>query len=188
MKTNKISVKATLHYHLTAEEIENPDYLICQFFDLRRLPGHLNALDLWKDSVLTLRPYFPDGCASSLLLMHDLTQNLVEAAWLLRKEHKTYRMPEAEGTDREKLLKKQRRKLETKSCYLGDEELLNPYLVFSSIFKTCDFKTYRSELYSWLSEGLACYEPGLVSSQQVMEMYENLQRLYQAAWLVYQRE
>lgn len=184
MHTKK-EVRQSLTYHLTAEEISNPYLLIAQFFDISDLSEHLEFLDEWKEHVLTDQLYTVENCPANLLHEHRHILKLLEAAWLLRKTGKISPLiyPEV----KEFLLEKQKEELVGCSCQLNDEELLNPYLVFRLLFQNADLESYRDELRDWLEESFSM-EGSSISYKDLVATYKLLQKLYQAAWLIYSKE
>ncbi len=71
---------------------------------------------------------------------------------------------------------------------LNDNELQNPYIVIKLYFKSYSLTQYRNILYEWLEYGLSSKSPGeFIETYDLIKVYENLQKLYSAAWLIYQR-
>ncbi|WP_316837678.1 hypothetical protein [Pedobacter nutrimenti] len=184
MHTKK-EVRQSLTYHLTAEEISNPYLLIAQFFDISDLSDHLEFLDKWKEHVLTDQVYTAENCPANLLHEHRHILKLLEAAWLLRKAGKVSPLifPEV----KELLLERQKGELSGCFCQLNEEELLNPYLIFRSLFQSTGLEAYREELRDWLEESFSKEGPSF-NYQDLAVTYKFLQKLFQAAWLIYNRE
>ena len=68
---------------LRPEEIEEPMNVINNFFDHDSLPGHLEILRKWCYTLFKDDYYRNEqGSPSGLLYHHELTLNLVEAAYL----------------------------------------------------------------------------------------------------------
>ena len=183
---SKKEVTQSLIYNLTPEELSNPYLLIVQFFDLNNLNDHLELLHDWKDLVLTDQHYVRRNCPADLIHQHQHLMKLLEAAWLLRKTHKVSWPSDEAKLHRTKIaLKEEREKTGNFQCYLTDEELLNPYIVFRVLFKVYNLNAYRWHLRDWLNEALSNTS---LTYEEVTTIYKNLQRLYQASWLVLQRE
>jgi hypothetical protein len=71
---------------------------------------------------------------------------------------------------------------------LSHKELLSPYKVIKRIFKDLTPPQYREHLNEWLNEALIIKRnaEGIEAADIVM-VYDNLLRLYSAAWVILQR-
>jgi HEPN domain-containing protein len=67
--------------------------------------------------------------------------------------------------------------------------LINPYLVIKRFFHDYNLSQYRTMLFDWLEFGLSSNAANeFIETKDLITVYENLQKLYSTAWLIYQRE
>jgi HEPN domain-containing protein len=67
-------------------------------------------------------------------------------------------------------------------------ELINPLAVIEDFFNALNLQEYREQLEEWLENGLSNQSADKwMESSKIIAVYENLQKLYGAAWLIYQR-
>jgi HEPN domain-containing protein len=171
--------------NLNPEEVINPMLVLADFFNDDWLPGHLERLKVWRDYIID-DDYFRGikNSPAELLYFHKLNIRLIEALYLVIDKP---RLSDA-ATDITAL------ELE-KSVWrdfppnLNNAELLNPYIVIQLFFKSCSLQQYRNILYEWLEYGLSSSSANeFIETKDLVVVYENLQKLYSAAWLIYQRE
>jgi HEPN domain-containing protein len=165
--------------HLSTEQITNPLLILRLFFDDDWLPGHLERLKEWRRCVLKDEYYKGQkNSPAELLYFHRLNIRLVEAAYLLKGSKKPKFSP---LTDEQ----------ETWRDYpvnLSDAELINPLLVLSEFFEDYTLPQYREQLYEWLEYGLSAKAANeFIETDDLISVYENLQKLYSVAWLMHQR-
>jgi hypothetical protein len=72
---------------------------------------------------------------------------------------------------------------------LPDKQLNNPYLVFKKVFKSGSLEFFRKDLEEWLQYGLnkEPIDDGILNLT-IATVFEGLQKLYSAAWLIWQVE
>lgn len=172
--------KDYLTYELTRSEVEDPHQLILRFFDLDTLDGHLEHLRYWRGLVLSKACYAKGNCPANLLTRYEVTQGLIEAAWLLHKEMET-NVPVCETN------------IVSAGTIVSEEECVGEFYlpcspddVLDSFFEDFGLDEYQHHLYQWLSEGLSCYPPELAPGE-VAYVYHRLRSLFEAAWLIHER-
>jgi hypothetical protein len=71
---------------------------------------------------------------------------------------------------------------------LSQDELINPLTILENFFVSFSLPEYRVHLGDWLDTGLS-FKSGneFMDAADVIAIYDNLQKLYGAAWLLYQR-
>ena len=71
---------------------------------------------------------------------------------------------------------------------MKEAELMNPLAVIENFFNAFNLQEYREQLEEWLENGLSNQSADKwMESSKIIAVYENLQKLYGAAWLIYQR-
>ena len=144
--------------NLKPTEIANPILVIADFFDVDSLPGHLERLQMWRKCILEDQYFKGDkGSPSELLHFYKLNLCLLEAAYVLKDANS----PTTESAD--------------------------IYLTFKQVFDDHKLFTYREILYQWLEFGLSVSAANeFIDTIDLIQVYENLQKLYKAAWHIYQ--
>ena len=169
---------------LTNKEVNDPLRVLADFFYDDWLPGHLARLQKWRDHVINDN-YFRGNKNSpaELLYFHKLNINLVEALHLFKEKTKV------ENTIR--VIFDLESEINTWRDFphnLKEAELLNPLIVVDQFFQDYHLPQYREMLYEWLEYGLSSEAANeFIATKDLITVYENLQRLYSAAWLIYQR-
>jgi len=174
--------------NLSFDEISDPMIVIADFFSADDIPSHLRELLEWRSCVLEDRYYTGHkGSPSAVLFTHLLHIKLIEAMHLLLQPDKSKLIMTTAVHDPEKL------DLEKASWRyfpgnLSEEELLNPFLAVKDFFKVYSLQQYREHLYNWLEAALSAKaaDEGFMP-KDIVNVYENLQMLYDAAWLIHQR-
>lgn len=168
---------------LIKQKEDEPLNILADFFADDWLPGHLAQLKTWRDHILK-NDYFrgDKNSPAELLYFHKLNVALLEALYLLygSKDNSTL----MDITD----LELERSTWRDYPQNLTDEELLNPYPTIQICFNTYSLLGYKSHLYEWLEFGLSSSSADeFIETRDLVTIYENLQKLYSAAWLIYQR-
>jgi len=71
---------------------------------------------------------------------------------------------------------------------LNEAELNDPLTVVSNFFKAYTLQQYRAQLYEWLEHGLSSKAAReFITTNDLVSVYENLQKIYSASWVIYQR-
>lgn len=178
------------HYPKTLRysEIQNPLCVIADFFSAGGVIDHRRDLKEWRDRVIDEK-YFNGKRhgPGTLLFTCELNLKLLEAAYLLLLDYKET------SWQRNKLEAGQLAEEKETWIYfpnnLSEEELLNSYLAIKKIFKKIKPQMYRDYLHEWLHAALSTSPiDETVMLGEVITVYENILKLYAAAWLIYQRE
>jgi len=185
MHTNKFNEWDIYPYHLTTEEINKPLLVIADFFHDDWLPDQLKRLKKWRDFVLK-EAYYLDGKNSplGLLLFYKLNVRLIEALYLFHSGHSNNlsMQPPCEPAPLEECLWRDY------PTNLSEAELKNPLLTVSNFFNAYTLQQYREQLDEWLEHGLSSKAAReFITTNDLVNVYENLQKLYSAAWVIFQR-
>ncbi|WDF57168.1 HEPN domain-containing protein [Mucilaginibacter sp. KACC 22063] len=74
-------------------------------------------------------------------------------------------------------------------AHLSEEKLINPYLAIDHFFKAYTVGQYGELLSEWLETALSTSAADeTLDASDIIYVYENLQKLYEAAWVIRQRE
>ncbi|WP_295801691.1 hypothetical protein [Mucilaginibacter sp.] len=184
MQNEQFNDRNLFSVHIRLHKINDPLMILNNFFSDDWLPGHLERLKKWRQYVLA-GDYYKDakGSPSGLLYFHELNICLIEAM------HSYYE----KGIAAEVLATKVQLEEEQKNwrdfpVLLSDAELLSPLLVIEDFFRDYDHHQYISMLYEWLEYGLSSSPAAeFIQTGSFITVYENLQKLYCAAWLIFQR-
>lgn len=190
MKTKNISTKTLLLYNLTRNEIENPTIILKDFCLHDHLPEQLERLKYWRNLLLSNKTYRRRNCLSDLFFHYRMTIKLLEAAWLLRAKnnHANFSLYGHEKTFAETFLNKERAEIRFYPALLSTEELWNPRILFTQLFRQYKLAQYRRILQYWMSEALNCFHSeDILEKAEIIIVYENLQKLYEASWLLNER-
>lgn len=170
--------------YLKPEEVNQPFTVLADFFCDDWLPGHLERLKRWRDCVLKDDFFRGDkNSPAELLYFHRLNLCLIEAIYLLAEAtHSSGYVKQMGDVLSEKI------KWRDYPTNLDEAELLNPYLVVHEFFADYNLTQYHEKLYNWLECGLSSKAAGeFIETGDLISVYENLQKLYSAAWLIHQR-
>ncbi|WP_162276937.1 HEPN domain-containing protein [Mucilaginibacter pedocola] len=176
------------HYPKTLrhDEVQNPFGVLVDFFSADFPKGHRKQLKRWRKYAIGKEHYddkkFGPG---NLVFTYKINLNLLEAMYMLLLEYEF-------AWKHEKILEEQL--VDEKAAWrsfpknLSKEELLDPFIAIKKIFKDFSLPEYRDHLEEWFQEALFIrhtYER--MDPAEVIKVYDNLRRLYAAAWLIYQR-
>lgn len=176
--------------YLNRNEAGSPISVIGDFFSADWLPGHLSKLQEWRRYVIEEEYYNGKGKSpASLLMTHQLSARLVEAMYLLSKSKKGKALSKVIHINFEEQLLKEEKEWLHYPVYLSPVERINPYLAISKFFEVYNIDQYLEFLYEWLEAGLSVSTiDDDLDISDVICFYENLQKLYEAAWIIHQRE
>lgn len=184
--------------YLNRDEVNNPLIVIREFFSADWPAGHLKALKAWRSFVTEDRHYTDhQQNPASLLYTYLLHVQLIEASFLLVQSNQKRKQPVCVAADQESSLAvDQDNQLSNEQSSwlhfpqgLSRQELLDPYLILESFFKDYNLPQYRAFLYQWLEKGLSRFAADSdMPVREIIHVYENLEKLYGAAWLIRQRE
>ncbi len=173
--------------HLRFSEVMNPLKVVINFFSSGWPKDHRGDLKEWRYYVLNDKYYKDQHGAGHILFIYDQNVQLIEALHLLLLKNKD-RWPRLEDITEEQITKE-------KSDWiyfpknLSAQELANPYKAVKKCFKKISPQEYRDYLHEWLHTALynnAADETMMAG--EIIEVYENIRKLYSAAWLIHQRE
>jgi len=186
--TENINALTAIHCHtvyLTPEEVNSPLLVLADFFYDDWLPGDLERLKTWRDFVLKETYYLDEkNSPVGLLRCYTLNIRLIEALYLFESCDSNHLLVQ-KATDPAPLERCLWRDYPTN---LTEAELDDPFTVISKFFKAFTLQQYRVQLYDWLEHGLsskAAHE--FITTADLVGVYENLQKMYSAAWVIYQR-
>lgn len=167
--------------NLSTNEIENPFIVIDDFFSADDLSGHLEYLKKWRDRVIG-PGYYVDlkGSPSGLLWRHELNIRLIESAAQLLNSSGLLKGYVVDINSEEH--KQEAAIIRGK---LNESEIKNPMIVINAFFQGRTVGWYREELQEWLRYGLSTdAAKEFVCSPDLVIVFENLQKLYAAVWLM----
>lgn len=183
--TNALAAIQSHTVYLTPDEVNSPLLVIADFFYDDWLPGHLERLKTWRDFVLKETYYLDEkNSPVGLLRCYMLNIRLIEALYLFETCDSNHLLIQ-KATDPAPLERCLWRDYPTN---LTEDELNEPLKVISNFFKDYTLQQYREQLYEWLEHGLsskAAHE--FITTSDLIGVYENLQKIYSAAWVIYQR-
>lgn len=174
--------------NLSPAEISSPMMVIEAFFDDDWLPGHMRELKEWRMFMIE-ETYFKDGRGSpaSLLYIHKLNIKLIEAVFLMLQKQRNEAMLNEEADEDQ--LEREKDTWRDYPVNLNRQELLDPYLVLYDFFSKYNLFEYQEHLYTWLECALSAgdTEEYDITPRDIVYIYENLQKLYEACWVLRQR-
>jgi len=133
----------------------------------------------------------PKKCSADFLVYnYELTIKLIEAAWLLQ-HHKLGRLDfdEKQESDVAKwYIKTEKKKLRNYPENLTIREIIKPSSVIKKMFRIYKLDGYKKILNTWLHEALSnSFMEESLSKSEVITVYEQLVKLFEATWLISQR-
>jgi hypothetical protein len=175
--------------YLNNDEITDPIKVINDFFSYSWLPNHLKMLKRWRNDA-ALESEESKKCSPDYLVYnYELTIKLIEAASLL-KRHKLGRLDfDKQESDIAKwYIKTERKKLRDYPENLSIREIVKPSSVLKKMFRIHKLDGYRKILNTWLHNALSTstMEESL-SKSEVITVYEQLVKLFEATWLIGER-
>lgn len=168
--------------NLSPSEIENPFIVIDDFFSADDLQGHRAYLEKWRDRVIS-PGYYVDlkGSPSGLLWRHELNIRLIEGVALLLESSNFALLTHIPAIDSHE----NKQEIAFVRTKLNESEISNPLLVVNAFFQERPVSWYREQLQEWLRYGLSINAAKeFVNSPELITVYENLQKLYCAVWLL----
>ncbi len=181
---------AYLPINLSPEQIADPLLVLEDFFSSDWLPGHIEHLRRWRKFILE-DAFFVDtkGNPSHLLTSFKNNIALLEACHEIligmRNEAGVFKRAVVTCVEQ---LETERKQWRDYPELLSQDELLNPFNVLHQFFDVFSLPQYREQLNEWLDAGLSHRAGGeFIETADIIAIYENLQKLYGAAWLIYQR-
>jgi len=176
--------------NLEVHEIADPKLVIADFFNTAWLPSHLRYLKAWRDDLLPIENGKKQSSPSDLIYNHELTIKLVEAAWLLKDSG--LGKVEIKKEDLETVAKwhlaNERKKSRGYPANLTLKEMVAPCRVLRKTFDRFSLKEYNDILKIWLYDAVSdSYLEESLEKTEVIYVYDNLIRLFEAMWLIHFR-
>ncbi|WP_157543831.1 hypothetical protein [Mucilaginibacter paludis] len=145
-------------------------------------------LKKWRHYVINDEQFKSRHGAVYLLSVYEETIQLIEAAHLLLASGNSMMFLSNENIT-ESQIEQERKDWEFFPHNLSEKEILNPLAVIKRFFKRITLKQYKEYLHEWLRIALsdkAVLET--LTAREVIEVYDNLRKLYSATWLIHQRK
>ncbi|WP_419699845.1 HEPN domain-containing protein [Mucilaginibacter sp. NFX135] len=178
------------HYPKTLRhyEVENPMSVVVDFFSADSVKGHGRRLKEWRYYVVNDEHYDEKRHGpGTLLFIYDLNLRILEAMYLLLLNYKNFSYQRKQLSEEQ--LEEERKQWEYYPKNLSLKEQLEPYKAVRKVFKKIKPQEYRDQLHEW--SHVALYnnaDDEALYAGEVITVYENLIKLYSAAWLICQRE
>lgn len=176
--------------NLDNDEMEDPIKVVNDFFGASWLPEQLKMLEQWRNDAAFETEESRNYSPASLLYDHELTIKLLEAAWLL-KGKKLGRIKidvETENNIAMWYIKTERKKLRDYPQHLTIQEIIRPSSVIKKMFRIHKLDGYRKILNIWLYDALSTsFMEESLSKAEVITVYEQLVKLFEALWLISER-
>jgi hypothetical protein len=176
--------------NLDNDEMADPIKVVHDFFSASWLPEHLKMLKQWRNDAAFESDESKSYSPASLLYDHELTIKLLEAAWLLKGEKLGRIKIEVETEDNiaKWYVKTERKKLRDYPEHLTVQEIIKPSSVIKKMFRIHKLDSYRKILNIWLHDALSTsFMEESLSKAEVITVYEQLAKLFEAMWLISQR-
>jgi HEPN domain-containing protein len=190
MKIHQFNSSYFYPRYLNEQEINNPLLVLADFFSIDWLPGHLENLQRWRKYVIE-ETYYKDKASGpvSLLFTHKLTVRLIEAMYVLNLSKVSERSLLKIHLNFNVQLQLEQSQWIDYPTHLIEEEMINPYLTIMRFFKAYSIYKYSTFLNEWLETALSSSPADeTLQTCDIIYVYENLQKLYEAAWIIRQRE
>ena len=176
--------------YLENDEITDPIKVINDFFSHSWLPNHLKMLKHWRNDA-ALESEGSKKCSPDYLVYnYELTIKLIEAAWLLKR----YKLGRLDFDDKQEsdiakwYIKTERKKLRDYPENLSIREIVKPSSVLKKMFRIYKLGGYKKILNTWLHNALSSsFIEESLSKSEVITVYEQLVKLFEATWLINQR-
>jgi len=176
--------------YLDNDEIADPINVVNDFFSSSWLPDHLKMLKQWRNDAAFESDGANNQNPAGLLYDHELTIKLVEAAWLLKgKKLGRIKIDTEKEIDIAKwYIKTEKKKFKHYPENLDISEMLKPSFVLKKMFRIHKLDGYRKILNTWLYDALSTsFMEESLSKAEVITVYEQLVKLFEAMWLISQR-
>ena len=146
---------------LTLSEMENPELVLDEFFEMYHLSSIRMELKQWLDDALSASDIYPMDCVT----LHDYVEKLVEAAFVLYEKSKIQQENEdtlednnEEPVDAEEDVDEKEETdptCPTKNIRLLDKVKADPYSCLKEIFHLSDLTDLKENLQTWLKVALS---------------------------------
>ncbi len=173
--------------HLRFSEIVNPLKVITDFFSSGWPNDHRQDLKEWRYYVLNDKFYKDRHGPGHVLFIYDQTVQLIEALHLLLLKNSD-RWPKLPDVTEEQIEEEKKDWIYFPKN-LSAKEIANPYKAIKKCFKKISPQEYRDYLKEWLHAALynSAADETMMAGE-IIDVYDNIRKLYSAAWLIHQRE
>ncbi|QQL51202.1 HEPN domain-containing protein [Mucilaginibacter ginkgonis] len=174
---------------LDVNDKADPLSVIAQFFSSDWLPGHLKALAIWRKYLLS-DEVFEDGRSgpANVLFTYEITIKLLEAVFLFSKTKRFRLLKDRIYLKIEDQIEQERREWIHYPGILDFKGLANPYEVILQVLER-PLDDYNDQLHEWLEIALSTSSiDESLSVADFIWVYESIQKLYEASWVIRQRE
>jgi HEPN domain-containing protein len=172
---------------LRFSEVQDPLKVLLRFFG-DRMNTHRDELKMWRDFALSDKQYKNKREGSGhLLFIYDQNVRLLEACYLLFLAYREEPWKKKAITD--EVLKKGKEQWAFYPDELAEKYQHSPYLLLKKLFEKISLPEYRDYLTEWTHTALYTFpiDETLLPGEMVT-VYENMLKLYSAAWLIHQTE
>ncbi|RKR80566.1 hypothetical protein BDD43_0688 [Mucilaginibacter gracilis] len=176
-----------LYTNASSSEVNSPFVAIADFFNSGLPAEHRKDLNKWRYHVINDAQFNSRHGAVYLLSVYEETIQLIEAAHLLLASGNSMFLSNENITESQ--IEQERKDWEFFPHNLSEKEILNPLAVIKRFFKQITLEQYKEYLHEWLRIALsdkAVLET--LTAREIIEVYDNLRKLYSATWLIYQRK
>jgi HEPN domain-containing protein len=173
---------------LRHDEMMHPLRVVIDFFEIDDVEGHRKHLKEWRDVAVSSEYYVNERNGPGVLLyVWEEHVKLMEAMFLLWHEHRN-KSWQYKPVDQEQLAK-EKRTWNYFPANVDEKRLANPYLIVAKFFEKFSLAIYRDHLYEWLDMALSRTDnrDPYLDAEEVITVYENMQKLHVAAWIICQR-
>ncbi len=147
-------------------------------------------LKRWRNDV-AFKSEEPKKFSPAFLVFHyELTIKLIEAAWLLKQQ----KLGKLDFNDKQEsefikcYIKTEKKKLRNYPQNLSIREIVKPSSVLKKMFRIYKLDGYKTILHTWLHNALSTsFMEESLSKGEVITVYEQLVKLFEATWLISQR-
>lgn len=169
----------------TPTELVEPLEIITTFFEAGYPKEHRKDLKKWRYYVINEEQYSSRFGASHLLANYEETTQLIKAAHALFTHNEILSVySSAANSD----LIEEKNSWDYYPSNLPKKSLTNPANVVCKFFNKIALDSYEELLHEWLRLALskkAAHET--LTPKNVIDVYDNLNKLYSAAWIIYKR-
>ncbi len=173
---------------LRHEEMMRPLKVVIDFFEIDNIEGHCARLKEWRDYAVKTACYVNEREGPGMLL-HTWEEHirLIEAMYLLWHEYSNESWQYKKASEAQ--LAEEKNTWDYFPVTLDAQQLANPYLITEQFFKHKGLAIYRDHLYEWLIMAMskAVYQNSDLDAEDIITVYENILQLYEAAWIICQR-
>lgn len=169
----------------TESEPMLPLETLATFFDAGNPREHRKDLKKWRFHVINENPYKWRNGAGHVLAQYEETLQMIDAAHeLLNADEKTVKSFIVTPVEMEQ----EKKDWTYFPANLKKKEVIDPMITVRKFFKAITCDQYKNLLHEWLR--LALSNKGAsetISAKDIIDVYDNLRKLYSAAWIIHSR-